>query len=297
MNDRTRPLALSLLCLVTLVLFPGCHAKDVNRQLNVVYGEVAGQKLLLDLFHPASQGTAILPAIVFVHGGGWKGGDKQGFDQLAEGMARLGYVTFSINYRLVTSTGNRWPAQLDDTQRAVRWVRANSGKYGVDPTKIGALGASAGGHLAAFLGTTDTRDNSDAALASCSSRVACVVDLSGPTDLADDFAPKVKSGALVNDMIRNLLGGSPAEVPAVAKDASPLNRVDARSAPFLILHGRLDELVPPDHSERLNAALQKAGVESKLIMFDDEGHAFLKKQNLERFVTETREFFKRHLGK
>ena len=180
-------------------------------------------------------------------------------------------------------------------QRAVRWVRANAGKYGVDPQRIGALGASAGGHLVAYLGTTETRDNSDAALASYSSRVACVVDMFGPTDLTDDFAPKVKDGAQVNALIRKFLGVPPAELPAAEKDASPLFLVNAKSAPFLIFHGKLDGLVPPDQSERLHAALRNAAIESKLILFDDEGHGFGKKPNEERFFVETVDFFKRHL--
>jgi acetyl esterase/lipase len=272
-----------------------CLAQDPAVENNIPYGEAGGQKLLLDAYRPFATETAPRPAIVFIHGGGWVGGDKKDFRDMSTGAAKLGYVAFSINYRLATETSNHWPAQLDDSQRAVRWVRANAAKYGVDPQRIGALGASAGGHLVAFLGTTDTRDNSDPALAQYSSRVGCVVDMFGPTDLTDDFASKVTGGAAVNDLLRKLLGVRPEEMPAAERAASPLFCVDAKSAPFLIFHGKLDALVPPDHSERLDAALHAAGVESKLILFDNEGHGFNKKENNDRFIAETVAFFKKHL--
>ncbi|MDD5198863.1 MAG: alpha/beta hydrolase [Terrimicrobiaceae bacterium] len=232
--------------------------------------------------------------MILVHGGGWSGGDKRDFHDVAAGLARQGYVTFSINYRLATETANRWPAQLDDAQRAVRWVRANTSRYGVDPQRLGAIGGSAGGHLVTCLGTSDTRDNTDAPLAAYSSRVACVVDLFGPTDLTEDLVPKVRNGAAANDIVRRLLGGTAADLPAVARDASPLFRVDATSAPFLIFHGRSDDLVPLDNAERLDAALRKAGVESRLIIYDG-GHGFTNNEIVGRFLSETTAFFKKHL--
>jgi dipeptidyl aminopeptidase/acylaminoacyl peptidase len=174
-------------------------------------------------------------------------------------------------------------------------VRANAAHYGVDPERLGAIGASAGGHLVAFLGTTDTLDNSDPALAQYSSRVKCVVDMFGPTDLTEDVTNKVAGGLVVTDLVRQLLGGPANQKAEAARAASPLWRVDGKSAPFLIFQGRLDPLVPPDHSERLNAALQKAGVESKLVMFDDEGHGWKKKATNERFAAETLAFFQKHL--
>ena len=95
-------------------------------------------------------------------------------------LARSGFVAFSVDYRLFNGTVNLWPAQLDDVQRAVRWIRANAAKYRVDPNRIGAFGHSAGAQLAALLGMEDTRDNSDPSLAKYSSKVQAVVDVSGP---------------------------------------------------------------------------------------------------------------------
>jgi acetyl esterase/lipase len=262
---------------------------------NVEYGRVNGKPLLLDVVRPAQRAAGLRPAIIFVHGGGWIIGDKSAMRPLAETGARAGFVCFNINYRLAFGAENTWPAQLDDTQRAVRWVRANAARYGVDPARIGAIGDSAGGHLVTFLGTTDTLDNSDATLAQFSSRVQCVVDLFGPSDLTDPKMADVPAGLAATDMVRQFLGGTPADRPAIARAASPLWRVDAKSAPFLIFHGRNDPLVSPAQSERLNAALQKAGVESRIVIFEGEGHGWKKKESNERCATEAVAFFQRHL--
>ena len=103
------------------------------------------------------------PGVLMVHGGGWIGGDKAQYQKFGEKLAEKGYVAFSINYRLLPYFPH--PAQIDDTQRAMRWIRAHAADYHLDPKRIGALGDSAGGHLVSLLGTTDTRDNSDPELA------------------------------------------------------------------------------------------------------------------------------------
>ncbi|MCA1596841.1 MAG: alpha/beta hydrolase, partial [Chloroflexi bacterium] len=165
---------------------------DVIR--DVQYGEAGGQKLLLDVYVPWGP-SMDRPAILFIHGGSWMGGDKGDYHSFALKMASRGYVGFAVNYRLANKWGNKWPAQIDDVQRAVRWVRAHARQYGVDPDRVGAIGESAGGHLVAMLGVTDTWNNSDPALAGYSSRVNCVVDLFGPTDFWLTPADKETKGA------------------------------------------------------------------------------------------------------
>jgi acetyl esterase/lipase len=278
-----------------LTLAFSVRAGSFTSENDVEYGRVNGKPLLLDVVRPDGKVTPPRPAVVFVHGGGWIIGDKSGVRPRVEEVARQGFVCFNINYRLAFGAENNWPAAVEDAQRAVRWVRANAARYGVDSNRIGAIGDSAGGHIVSFLGTTDTINNSDPALAKFSSRAQCVVDLFGPTDLTEDYSAKVAAGLSSNDMVRQFLGGTPAQKPEAARAASPLWRVDAKSAPFLIFHGRLDVLVPPDHSERLHAALQKAGVESKLVMFENEGHGFKKKETRDKFAAETLAFLKKHL--
>ena len=267
-----------------------CGIPRVAKERNIVYGDIGGEKLLLDVFRLKSKAATRRPAVIWVHGGGWSAGNKEGFAASARALAQQGYVCFSINYRLVANGHNCWPAQLDDVQRAVRWVRANAERYGIDPKRIGAIGHSAGGHLVTCLGTRETRDNSDASLAQYSSRVACVVDMSGPVDLINLENPSV------DQVVHNLLGGTTAERPEAARDASPLYNVDSKSAPFLILHGQLDELVHPHQGERLDAALRAAGIESRLLVFKNEGHVLTKKENSDRMIQETLEFLKNHLS-
>src|SRR5262245_3961071 len=188
----------------------------------------------------------------------------------ARELARAGYVAICIDYRLVeAATGRkRWPAQLDDAQRAVRWVRANAHRYGVDPDFTGAYGWSAGGQLAALLGTRDMRVD-DPLLAGYSGRVNCVVDLAGDVDLAAyTLAP-------ARDEVEALLGGTPEAVPERYRDASPLSWVDAASSPFLIVHGLADDVVPIEQSRRLVAALSAAGVEVVYVELPQVGHGDL----------------------
>ncbi len=264
---------------------------------DVVYGEAGGQKLLLDIY--GADPAAKRPAILWVHGGSWSAGSKSDLGFAAQALSRQGYVCFSVDYRLLRDGKNRFPAQLDDVQRAVRWVRAHAARYGVDGARIGALGASAGGHLAALLGTTETRDNSDAALAAYSSRVECVVDLYGPTD----FTPALETanqekmatdGSPGAQVVREFLG----ELPAAADNyraASPITHIDKKTAPFLIFHGGKDALVPLDQSQRLDKALRAAGIESKLVVFPAAGHGYREPDLLRQTFVLAQQFFNRHL--
>src|SRR4051812_33709683 len=146
------------------------------------YREDPQQQNEFDAYWIPHEGLA--PAVILIHGGAMAFGKRFDLDKLARSVAEAGYVAFNIDYRLLSYDGmNQWPTQLDDVQLLVRWIRANAATYGVDAERIGALGHSAGGLLAAFLGTRETRDNSESTLAAYSSRVSCVVDLAGDVDL------------------------------------------------------------------------------------------------------------------
>ena len=230
---------------------------SVSTELGVVYGEVDGQTLMLDVYRPPAR-VAPRPAAILLYPGGMMAGERSWMGDAAQGLAEAGYVAFSIDYRLFDGgTRNRWPVQLDDAQRAVRWIRANAATYGVDPDRIASYGHSSGAQLAAFLGTRDTRDDADPALAGFSSRVACVVDLAGTMDLSvpiDDAELSANWAAL--------LGGTAAAPPGQAtyRDFSPIAFVDAATAPFLILQGGADSPVQIENSRRMEAALRTAGV-------------------------------------
>lgn len=154
-------LAVGLLLAATPSMAADRSGDGVTSQTNILYGEVDGQRLVLDVYRPAADAPAAeprspRPAILFVHGGGWSGGKKEDYAIDATMFAAEGFVCFSIDYRLVANGRNRYPAALEDCQRAVRWIRAHAAEYGVDPGRIGAIGASAGGHLVGLLGTRDT---------------------------------------------------------------------------------------------------------------------------------------------
>jgi acetyl esterase/lipase len=265
---------------------------DVKVSKDVLYERIGDVSEAMDIYQPA-QTEGVLPAVILVHGGGWSAGDKSDFTTLAEGLARAGYVAFNVNYRLATAEGNKYPAQLDDVQTAVRWVRAHAKQYDINPNKLGALGASAGGHLVALLGTMDTRDNSDKALAKYSSRVDCVVDFFGPTD----FAPKgLKTySPLVMGILLNFFGKTPKEAPALYREASPVYHINSKTVPFLIFQGTSDPLVPYSQSVELYKDLKAKHIEAKLVLFKGEGHGFSKPEDNQTALKDTLAFFAKHL--
>jgi acetyl esterase/lipase len=252
----------------------------------VVYGEAAGGPLLLDAYRPAGR-AAPVPAVVLVHGGGMWTGSRADMAEPATRLARAGYAAFAPDYRLVEAAAgrHRWPAQLDDAQLAVRWVRANAARYGADPARVAAYGWSAGGQLAALLGARDTRDPA-APLGAYPSRVACVVDLAGDVDLAAYADPPA------SDEVAALLGGTAAEVPERYRDASPLSWIDGRTAPVLVVHGTGDDVVPVAQSRRLAAALRAAGVPVEYRELAGVGHDGL---GWERVGSAVLAFLTRHL--
>jgi acetyl esterase/lipase len=270
---------------------------------DICYGEVDGQRLMLDIYRPPGHDPASdkpRPGILVLHGGGWSAGSRNEpvCAALALSLLRDRFVVFNIDYRLVqpATAGqpakNVFPAAFDDCQRAVRWVRAHAAPYGVRQSRLGAIGVSAGGHLAALLGTRPTRDNSDPALSGFSSRVQAVVSLFGPADLTRDFSHLKFAGGSVQDLVDNFAGTGPADR---RREASPIFQINARTSPMLLFHGDRDDVVPVEQGRDFHSALQSAGRESRYVEFAGEGHAVRKPENIERLNREVSEFFKRHL--
>jgi acetyl esterase/lipase len=175
-----------------------------------------------------------------------------------------------VEYRLAPTA--RFPAQVEDSKAAVRWLRANAEKYRVRSDRIGVVGFSAGGHLAAMLGVTGKEDGFEGQGGNPeqSSRVQAVVSFFGPTDFSARYWPKYMD----DDVIAPFLGGSFADQSEIYKKASPINYVTADAPPFLFLHGTEDKLVPIDQSKRLAEKLTKIGVPARMIALEGEGHGF-----------------------
>lgn len=254
---------------------------------NVVYATVGGQKLALDVYQPGGLAAEVHPAVVLLHGGAWSSGDKSTMKSMGAFLSRCGFVAFSVDYRLFHGNENLWPVQLDDVQRAVRWIRAHAGQYQVDPDHIGAFGHSAGAQLAALLGMEDTRDNSDHALAKYSSKVQAVVDVSGPTD----FAPRDPEG---DAFMASFFGGDYEKHKDTWRDASPVTHAAKGDAPFLIVQGTHDESVPMAQAQALADKLKQAGVPVKFVTVDD-GHTFETPEARKRLALESQAFFTEYL--
>lgn len=216
-----------------------------------------------DLYLPADvKSGQKFPAVVIIHGGGWSGGDKRAGREINIGttLALNGYVGMSINYILAKDGGTEptWPRNLHECKTAVRWLRANAERLHIDPDHIGAIGGSAGGHLASMLAVAgpDLDPPGEG-----STRISCAVDLYGPT---------LRFSERDIGMFRK----SRAEAPELYRQANPLTHVDKNDPPILILHGTADKTVPVADSEAFAEALKKAGVEHQLVIIPNAVHSF-----------------------
>ena len=260
---------------------------------DVAYVTGGHERQKLDLFVPEKGEN--LPLIVWVHGGGWSGGSKENAPAL--GFAKNGYVVASINYRF--SQHAVYPAQLEDCKAAIRWLRANAAKHRINPNKIGVWGASAGGHLVALLGTTgDVKEFDKGEHLDQASRVQAVCDVFGPTDFLKyyDYAnAKLVGNAVLpddpNSLLVRLVGGKLSEKKDVVAKANPITYVTKGDAPFLIMHGDKDPLVPLHQSEILEQALKKAEVPVTLYVEKGSGHG-LRGPDVSKMITA---FFEKYL--
>jgi acetyl esterase/lipase len=268
---------------------------SLRAERDVPYASTDHPRQRLDLYLPREPKSDRLPLIVFIHGGGWRNGDKAGGLAQILPFVRTGeYAGASIGYRL--SGDAVWPAQIHDCKAALRWLRAHADQFGLDPDRIGVMGTSAGGHLAAMLGTSGGIEALEGDLGefrSVSSRVACVVDFFGPADLLTmgDMPGSIDHNA-PNSPESLLLGGPVQEVRDRARQASPLSYVSADDPPFLIVHGADDRIVPFDQSVKLDTALRAAGVSSVLIRVEGGGHGGFRNPEINARV---RAFFDRQL--
>lgn len=262
--------------IAALVLLLASQRRDPEIAIarDLTYGKSADTDLKLDLAMPKTE-AGPFPAVIFLHGEGWRAGNRQQMNHFIEGMASLGYVAITVEYRLVPIA--RFPAQVEDCKAAVRWLRANSEKYRVRADRIGVVGFSAGGYLASMLGVTRHEDGFEGLgnNSEQSSRVQAVVSFFGPTDFSARNWPK----DLEEEVIAPFLGGSFADKSDFYQRASPINYVTVDSPPFLFVHGTDDKLVPIDQSRRLAEALQKQGVPAQMIALEGEGHGFTDANN------------------
>jgi acetyl esterase/lipase len=247
---------------------------DLELIRDVEYGKGGDVSLKLDILRPKKAPAEPMPVVVYIHGGGWKGGSKNNMPGPCTVLAQRGYFCASVEYRL--SQVAPFPAQIEDCKCAIRFLRAHAKQYNIDPNRIGVWGHSAGGHLVALLGTSgDAKDlEGKGGWQDESSRVQCVIDCFGPADFTilakDQNAPQGGMGSPV----AQLLGGPLAEKADLAAKASPITYVSKDDPPILIMHGDQDPTVPVNQSERFYEVLKKAGVDATLHVVKGAGHGF-----------------------
>lgn len=293
---RNTLLSLALVLTTTTAAAPAQQAKPrpkvpdtVIFEPGVEYANPDGQHLKLDLARP-KQGNGPFPAVLCIHGGGFRAGTREGYDGLCIHLAERGYVAATVTYRLAPKY--QFPAAVYDVKAAVRWVRAHASEYHIDPDRIGVTGGSAGGHLAQFLAVTGDvrRLEGDRGNPGVSSRVACVVNVSGPSDFTQSYGKSVDAA----EVLPLWLGGNLEQARKRHIVASPLYWITPTAAPTLCIHGTDDKYVAHDQSVQLVDRLRAAGVEAELLTLPGAGHGFrgddAKKADAALF-----EFFDNHL--
>lgn len=250
----------------------------------------------LDIYLPTvPKNNTPLPVVVAVANRGFQGADRQAAFKLFAPLVESGeYAGVVIGSRW----GKKevvWPDQIHDCKAAIRWLRANAGAFNFDPERIGVTGTYSGGHLAAMLGTSGDVESLEGGVGeypNVSSRVACVVDLFGQTDLL-----AMGGGHNTPQSVESrLIGGPIQENKDAARNASPITYVSADDPPFMLIHGTKDQAVPFNQSERLHAALLKSEVESVLIPIPGGEHGNFDKSDVHpEVVQRMRQFFDKHL--
>ncbi|HEX8502035.1 MAG TPA: family 43 glycosylhydrolase [Pyrinomonadaceae bacterium] len=267
---------------------PGVRARP-----GVTYARYGAREMRLDLFSPAAAGEGRRPAVIVVHGGAWITGNHRMENPFAAELARRGYVAATVEYRL--SKEARYPAQIHDLKAAVRFLRANAARYGIDPERVAAVGASSGGHLVALLGATNGMKNfeGDGGNPSVSSAVQAVVDIDGTATFVDPGnIEKEKRGPL--DTNTRLVGATYDERPDLWREASPITHVHRGSAPVLFINSSAYR--PFQQREEMMAKLLAAGVSSEMVVVPDTPHPFwLFRPWFDQTILHVEEFLKKTL--
>ncbi len=261
--------------------------EGVGVKMNVAYGVGGDTELTLDLFLPPDDFAAPRPAILFIHGGGWQGGTPAQFYRQAARLALRGVVGACCRYRF--SDVATFPAAVHDVKAALRWLRASAEELVLDVERIGALGGSAGGHLAAMLATTPGIAELEGEGGSAGERTD--LQLCVPLNPITDMRRFVEGTDLHPAAVR-FMGATPDELPDAYALASPLLHIDERTPPCLLVHGTGDVLVPHEQSTLFAEAMRERGLRAELVLVDGQPHGFFNQDphfepiyaEVERFV-------------
>jgi acetyl esterase/lipase len=236
----------------------GCEAEEYDVKKNLSYDSAIDIYGMFDFYEPKSDsGRANRPAILAIHGGAWKGGDKSWGKQFADELCPFGYVVFSVNYRLSSQPDGTWPAQIEDVQKALKYIRAEARDFRIDPARIAALGFSAGGHLATMVALRDDPASPDG-------RVNIAINLDGEHDMT---MPPEQVMADFENILTKVMGHAAPWPDAELRDISTVTfaRPDAS---LLTVHGAGDDNVYVTQGERITAELQSKGAETEFVRLE-----------------------------
>jgi len=226
---------------------------------DATYCTMDGEPQKMDIYFPDAGGP--WPVLVYIHGGSWMTGDKGEAAGLGDNMIAQGYVFVSLNYRLYPDV--RFPKMIEDVKCAIRSLRAHAEQFNLDPNRIAAIGASAGGHLVALLGASDPSAGWEAGeYLDQSSRVQAVIAMAPATDFSKKF-----TNADIQTLVLVAFGSK--NIPA----ASPVSHVTPDDPPFLLIHGNRDPVLPMEQSQLMYDALNKAGVPAQLLVVENGDHS------------------------
>jgi acetyl esterase/lipase len=254
----------------------------------IEYANPDNQHLQLDLAQP-KDGAGPYPAILCIHGGGFRAGTRDGYDKLCLSFAQRGYVAATVTYRLAPAY--QFPAAVQDCKAAVRWLRANAAKYHIDPARIGVTGGSAGGHLAQFLGVTaGVKEFEGEGNPEQSSAVACVVNQYGPSDFTKSYGKSVDAA----EVLPLFFGGNLEQKRSEHIRGSPLYWATPDAAPTLCIHGTDDKYVAYEQAVWMVDRLKACAVEAELLTMEGAGHGF-KGADAEKAEKAMFDFFDAHM--
>lgn len=295
----TKPVSLLACCLALSALLAGAvvggsrclsaEPAEIVFESGIEYANPDDEHLQVNLARP-QEGEGPFPAVLCIHGGGFRAGKREGYDGLCKKLAARGYVAVTASYRLAPK--HPFPAAVHDVKAAVRWLRANAARYHIDPERIGVTGGSAGGHLAQFLGVTEgvQQFEGSGGNAGVSSAVRCVVNVYGPSDFTKSYGKSVDAA----QVLPLFLGGDLEQARHQHIVASPLYWVTPQAAPTLCIHGTEDKYVAHEQAVWMVDRLKAADVEAELLTLPGAGHGF-KGADQETAEKALFEFFDRHL--
>jgi acetyl esterase/lipase len=296
-DGARRRLVWCVVAVLTVLTGAAAAPADVEELRDVPYAATEHPRQRLDLYLPKVRAAGgPLPVVVFVHGGGWGGGDRASGKAMVLPYVQSGYYAgVSVGYRL--SGHAPWPAQIHDCKAAIRWIRAQAVRHGLDPERIAVMGTSAGGTLATLLGVSGGMaelEGAEGPHRGESSRVTCVVNRFGRLNfLAEPAAARASpaQAPALEARLKVLFGGTLDERAEVARRASPVTHVTAGAAPVLTFHGTEDGLVPIVQAEEFDRVMRAAGVPHVLVRVVGGGHGFEVEEERRR----TRQFLDRWL--